>query len=323
MKILLLVEAAIAAFLALAYGWRPEALAALTILPAWVWLGLALPGFPGLRRRHQPHSMLFLASWTAFMGLHVEEIRSVARSWISPIHEQKPANALRFVTLNCGGGQPAALREVGRLDADIIFLQEPPPQSDVEAFLHETFGTNADFIYDLDTAILARGTLTNAKRGDSRLFYSHAIAHLPDGEDIHLVSLRLATGNVRIDLWNPACWNIQRHHRRTQLDQIRRIVAECPKTAPLVVAGDFNAPQGDKVFSLLPAMLQDTFAVAGKGIGNTILNEIPVLRIDQIWASRDFLPLQSFALRSQASDHRLVVGDVGRTTAPRGHSDPS
>ena len=318
MKILLLVGASLAAFLALAYGLRPDALSALTILPAWAWLGLALPGLLLLRRRHPAHSILFLAAWIAFLGLHAEEIRSVPRGWISPVRERKPPDALRLVSFNCGGGQPAALLELESLDADIVFLQEPPPRRDVEAFLRKTFGAGGDLVYDLDTAILARGTLTNARQGDSRLFYSHAIAHLPAGEEIHLISLRLPTGNVRIDLWNPDCWSIHRRHRRSQIGQMRRIAAEWPDARSLIVAGDFNAPQGDKVFSLLPGALRDAFSVSGKGIGNTILNEIPVLRIDQIWVSRDFVPLQSFARRSQASDHRLVVGDIRRTTSRSG-----
>ena len=319
MKILLLVDAAIASFLAWAYGLRPGVLSALTILPAWAWLGLlALPGLPLLRRRHLAHSILFLAAWLTFLGLHVEEIRSVPRGWISPIRKRKPPEALRLVSFNCGGGQPATLPELESLEADIVFLQEPPPRCDVEVFLRKTFGAGGDLIYDLDTAILARGSLTNAKQGAARLFYSHALARLPDGEEIHLISLRLPTGHVRIDLWNPACWSIHRRHRRSQLGIIRQIAAECPEARPLIVAGDFNAPQGDKVFSLLPAALRDAFSISGRGIGNTILNEIPVLRIDQIWISRDFTPLQSFALRSLASDHRLVVSDVGRATARSG-----
>jgi endonuclease/exonuclease/phosphatase family metal-dependent hydrolase len=45
-------------------------------------------------------------------------------------------------------------------------------------------------------------------------------------------------------------------------------------------------------------------------MGNTILNDIPVLRIDQIWVSRDFETVQSFAVRSNVSDHRIVVSDI-------------
>jgi endonuclease/exonuclease/phosphatase (EEP) superfamily protein YafD len=85
-----------------------------------------------------------------------------------------------------------------------------------------------------------------------------------------------------------------------------------PPDAARIVAGDFNAPQGDKIFSLLGPRMSDTFAAAGRGLGNTLLNDRPVLRIDQIWVSDEFAVLQAFAHKSSASDHRLVVADVTR-----------
>ena len=310
MKILLRFEIALALILAASYHARPDSLAALTILPAWAWLSLAAPGFLVLRRKHRVLSVLFVTAWIFFMGLHVEEIRSAVRGWISPVGEIKPPQSLRLATLNCGGGQPAALAELMPFAPDVIFLQEPPPRPAAEAFLREIYGAEGNMLYDPDTAILVRGTLEDARPDRSPILYSHAIAHLSDLGKIHLVSLRLPTGHVRVDLWNPSCWETHARHRRHQLAQLRQIAAELPESAPLFVAGDFNAPQGDKLFSLLPANLHDTFAVAGKGIGNTILNEFPVLRIDQIWVSQDFEALQSFARKSRASDHRLVVSDI-------------
>ncbi len=319
MKVLLRFEIVLALILAAAYRVRPDSLAALTILPAWAWVSLAAPGLFALRRNHRILSASFATVWMFFLGLHVEEIPSAARGWLSPISEAKPPQTLRLATLNCGGGQPAALAELAPFAPDVIFLQEPPPRPVVEAFLRDIHGAEGHLLYDLDTAILVRGTLENARPGRSPILYSHAIADLAGIGKIHLVSLRLPTGHVRIDLWNPSCWEIHARHRRNQLDQLRQIAAELPESAPLLVAGDFNAPQGDKLFSLLPARLRDTFAVAGKGIGNTIPNEFPVLRIDQIWVSPDFETRQSFAWKSRASDHRLVVSDL-RARSNRGYS---
>ena len=310
MKILLLIETAIAIILTVAYWLRPDSLAALTIFPSWMWLLLAVPVLPCLRRRHLRHSAIFLSAWFLFLVLHVGEVRSIARGLIHPVSEQKPPGALRLITLNCAGGQCAALDELKTLQPDIIFLQESPKKSDVEAFVHEMFGTEGDYLYNHGTSILARWKLTDIRHGDQRLIYSHATANLPNMGPIDLVSLRLPTGNVRTDLWNPSCWVIHRQHRRDQLNQIQQIVKELPKLNVMIVAGDFNTPQGDKTFSRLPASLYDTFAAAGKGIGNTILNDIPVLRIDEIWVSQNFVTLQSFSHKSKSSDHRMVISDV-------------
>ena len=81
-------------------------------------------------------------------------------------------------------------------------------------------------------------------------------------------------------------------------------------TKPLIVAGDFNAPPRDKIFSILPETLYDSFRAQGRGIGNTIANDMPVLRIDQIWVSHEFTTIQSFVVKNSASDHRMVISDV-------------
>ncbi len=79
---------------------------------------------------------------------------------------------------------------------------------------------------------------------------------------------------------------------------------------PLLVGGDFNAPAGDAIYRLLRPRLRDAFAVAGRGWGNTALNDIPVSRIDQVWASDAFRPTAVTARRTAYSDHRMVVADL-------------
>ena len=310
MNILLALECGLALFLAVVYQLRPDYLAALTVIPAWSWLLLAIPMAAVWRRANRRLATLTAAAWMLFAGVHVEEFSSLCRGWIRPIDGNKPAGALRVVTLNCGGGHAAALAETLPLRPDILLLQEPPARPETEQFCMQLFGPAGGMLYDVDTAILARGSLNNVRRAGSRVFFSHACADIPGFGPMDLVSLRLATGHVQLNLWNPDSWNTHYRWRRRQLDEMRTITSELTAQTPLLVAGDFNAPQGDRIFSLLPAGLFDVFAVAGKGIGNTILNDIPVLRIDQIWASDHFHVIQSFARQTRASDHRLVVADL-------------
>lgn len=310
MKILLAAELGLVLFLGVIYQFRPDPFAALTILPAWAWLSLALPMVFGWRRANRPWMMLASAAWLLFTTVHVEELSSLARGLLRPVDEDKPAGALRVITLNCGGGHADALAETLPLKPDVLLLQEPPSRPETDRFCQRLFGAAGETLYDVDTAILARGNLTNVRRSRSLVFFSHAIANVPGFDPMELVSLRLATGHVQLDLWNPDCWITHVRWRRQQLDQMREIAAELPTQTPLLVAGDFNAPQRDRIFSLLPSGLQDAFAVSGKGIGNTILNDIPVLRIDQIWASSHFRVVQAFARQTRASDHRMVVADL-------------
>jgi len=152
--------------------------------------------------------------------------------------------------------------------------------------------------------------LTRQGHGYPRLFYTSATVTLPGFAPIDLLTLHLAPTPARFDLWNPTCWKIQRGHRQLLTRQLRQIVTALPHSKSLIVAGDFNAPQGDKIFTYLPATLYDTFAASGKGLGNTLLNDIPVLRIDQIWVSPEFVTIQSFARKTGASDHRMVISDI-------------
>ena len=316
MKIILAAEFGLALILGIIYQFRPDPFAVLTVLPAWSWLLLALPLVFGWRRANRCWTTLATGAWLLFTAVHVEELSSLARGWFHPIVDDKPDGALRVVTLNCGGGHADALAETLTLKPDIILLQEPPSLAETDRFCKQLFGATGSFLYDVDTAILMRGNLADVRRSDSRIFFSHARADMAGFGPVDLVSLRLDTGHVQLNLWNPDCWRTHYRWRLRQLAQLREIAAELPAQTPMLVAGDFNAPQQDRIFSLLPAGMRDAFAVAGKGIGNTILNDMPVLRIDQIWVSSHFQVVQAFARRTQASDHRLVVADLVPTAVP-------
>ena len=78
----------------------------------------------------------------------------------------------------------------------------------------------------------------------------------------------------------------------------------------MIVGGDFNAPQRDAALSVLGPQLRDAFPEAGQGWGDTIINEAPFLRIDQVWISPTLHPRTVTAHRTIHSDHRLVVCDL-------------
>ena len=79
---------------------------------------------------------------------------------------------------------------------------------------------------------------------------------------------------------------------------------------PVVFGGDFNAPAGDALFSLARPRFHDTFAEGGRGWGNTVLNELPAERFDQIWSSACFRATSVIARKTVHSDHRMVVADL-------------
>jgi len=89
-----------------------------------------------------------------------------------------------------------------------------------------------------------------------------------------------------------------------------------PPDTPIILGGDFNAPAGDAVLRLLRPRLHDAFREGGRGWGNTVLNDLPVLRFDQTWLSGDLRATRVHARKTQRSDHRMVVCDILLTRAP-------
>ncbi len=77
---------------------------------------------------------------------------------------------------------------------------------------------------------------------------------------------------------------------------------------PEILGGDFNAPAGDAIYKLLHNY-HDSHRAAGRGWGNTAQNTIPAFRPDHMWLKR-LRAVSSYAVRTEKSDHRMVVADV-------------
>ncbi|MGD0111676.1 MAG: endonuclease/exonuclease/phosphatase family protein, partial [Armatimonadota bacterium] len=90
-----------------------------------------------------------------------------------------------------------------------------------------------------------------------------------------------------------------------------------PAGTPIILGGDFNAPAGDAVFSLLRPRLRDAFAEAGRGWGNTWSSTLPLVRIDQVWVSKEWRAVNVVARWAGPSDHRMVVCDLERRDEKR------
>jgi vancomycin resistance protein VanJ len=318
-------------------GLRPDACAAVTIFPVWVWIvpGLLLAAL-GLSRKRKRPALAVSLLWLLFLVLFAEEPASLARAAIGggPAIEgpsqpgagsSEPGAArrrdeLRVVSLNCAGGSLAAAREVAEYQPDIVLLQESPSRHEVEHLARELFPGEGGALWGVDASILARGRVVPAAQpADLRICCVHAHVRLTSGLETEVVSLRLMPAVVRTDLWSPGCWREQTANRQARREQLRAIVRQIdplPAAAPLILGGDFNAPAGDAIFRLLRPRLHDTFRESGMGWGDTILNETPLVRIDQVWASERFRAVAVHARQTRNSDHRMVICDL--TSVPVG-----
>lgn len=232
---------------------------------------------------------------------------------LPPAQDRDKTRTLRVVTLNCAS-MPDAVAEAERFDPDILLLQESPGQAALDRIARQFYGGEAGVLWGVDASIIARGSITPISvPPESAGDFVHARIRLASGPVVEAVSLRLSPSPVRLDYWNPDCWKRYRQDRQTRCSELARLVRHLDSTdsaTPVIIGGDFNAPLGDAIFRLLRPRFRDVFPQAGLGWGNTILNEWPFLRIDQIWVSRHLSPVAAIAHRTEHSDHRMVVADL-------------
>lgn len=196
-----------------------------------------------------------------------------------------------------------------RFKPGIVLLQEAPVSNRVAQLAREWFGDFASFVAGLDCAIISRYPL---KPLDERplVHYTRAVLSLPDKREILFVSLRLTPPLGAMDLWRPATWRAYREDRRFRRLQLQSVLAaqSTRSDVRVIMGGDFNAPAGDGIYRLLRGY-RDVHRAAGRGWGGTAINTMPFFRPDQIWV-RQIGVVASCAVRTQHSDHRMVIADV-------------
>lgn len=276
------------------YSIRPDWAAALTIFPAWLRLVVWFLGLPALRTR------LFVLSsvlWLCFVVVQVEEPRSMLRGLL-PVEPVK--NHLRVTTINCSGSI-ASVRDALIEQPDVLLIQESPGSNDLSDLLKDEAGYQ--LLYGPDGSIIVRGEIEASHR---KRFYTMGTAII-DEKEYHIVSLRLLTSDPRIDLWSTHCWMAQTYMRQRQIEQITEIVDLLPRDTTLIVGGDFNVPQRDRIYASMDDNLVDSFVTGGRGWCNTVLVDLPMLRIDQIWTSQTLSCYDAKVRRSPKTDHLLYT----------------
>lgn len=294
--------------------WRPDFLAALTLIPAWYWLicGLLSTGLAWCKSRRRTVGAL-AGLWIIFVIGWVEEIRSVPRA--VGFNAKSEANsvdrAIRIVSLNCAN-EVNCVVDLERVHPDVVLLQEAPGIDGLAQMTARLFGAGGSFLSGGDTAILTRGKL-NQLFADRSAHFVAGTVQFEDGRRFDCVSLRLAPPPSRLDFWSPGFWRDHRDARNMHRHQLRQIMASIPATpsaSVLVIGGDFNTVPLDRALDELRPNLCDTFDKRGLGWGATGTNEWPLFRVDQVWTSAQFVPVRVAVGKTKYSDHRMVICDA-------------
>jgi vancomycin resistance protein VanJ len=284
----------------------------LALPAAFIWLPLAIV------RRRRISIVLEAASVVAFVWLFGSDI---VRSGPDPPPDG--ASELIVLTYNLGNGlaTPEKLIPVLRSSgADVIGLQEVSPETEtaLQSEMTDLYPYRA--VYGLGipgTGLLSRYPILR-----------HELLELNPGRPDLRAVVDFAGVPITIIVAHPPPpqlrWSGIRPRPGTA-GQVDALVAIIEQTdGPLIVLGDFNVTQlHDAYRRLEDAGLRDVYRLAGDGLGFTtptrfaklaehgsMLGDIPlpaVLRIDYVWISRDWYPIDAWIGEDAGSDH-LPVG---------------
>jgi endonuclease/exonuclease/phosphatase (EEP) superfamily protein YafD len=286
-------------------------IAHLALPAAFIWLPLAIV------RRRRISIALEAVSLVAFVWLFGN---GVIRSDPAP----PPAGAAEIVVLtyNLGNGLATPEKLIPMLrssGADVIGLEEVTPETEaaMTTGLADLYPYQA--LYGM--GIPGKGLLSrypivrnellelNPGRPDLRAIVDF------NGMQITIIVAHPPPPRLRWTGIQP------REGTAEQVDELIDIIKETK--GPLIVLGDFNVtPLHDTYRRLEDADLRDVFRLVGDGLGYTMptrfaslaesgspLGDIPlppVLRIDYVWISRDWYPVDAWIAEKAGSDHRPV-----------------
>jgi len=246
---------------------------------------------------------LWLLAWS-ILG---DEPASLARSIIPP----RDTGAIRVITLNCASSLDA-VREAIPLKPEIILVQESPGSIELDQVRTE-LGPEWSLLAGVDASILARGKLTPVALPTGTTNFMAAWLVLR-GDKTMVVSLRLRPPVFRLDYWNLACWSAyaaNKAARKKELAAIAAFIRLQRRGSPVILGGDFNTPPDHTTTQSLHPLASDSWT-AGRGWGATAINVFPMVRIDQVWATSHFQPINAFSRKTVNSDHQMTVADLAR-----------
>jgi endonuclease/exonuclease/phosphatase family metal-dependent hydrolase len=303
-----------------AYASQPGSLAAFTVYPLWFWggIGLALSvvAFCFLRA---PLSLIVTAVWAVTLSVAMDEAKvlsNFSHPKITPVRAAPQAGPrlIRVATVNCANfdfGDP--VEELRKWNPDIVLLQQVFPHR-VKQMAEELYGGRGDFRAYQTNGILTRFEIRREVRNPA-MRNQQVTMRLPEGSEIEVVNIHLSVAAIDMRLWSGKSRAFHRQNRDARNRELSVVLQVLEQTAmipstPAIVGGDFNSSATDIVHRQFSRDFDDSFAESGRGWGNTFHRRFPILRIDFIYATRQFEPLSSGVVATKTTDHRMVVSDL-------------
>lgn len=125
------------------------------------------------------------------------------------------------------------------------------------------------------------------------------ISKIRDAEDGLVSNSRTIFSKIRRGVSN----------RSIQADIISKVLEDSPH--PVIFCADLNDVPNSYAYFTIKGKMQDAFLRKGFGIGRTFSALSPTLRIDYIFADRQFKICQFNRIVRKYSDHYMLIADIG------------
>jgi endonuclease/exonuclease/phosphatase (EEP) superfamily protein YafD len=192
------------------------------------------------------------------------------------------------------GGWSSLMETLQGFQADLIGLVEAGPRrGETEQFWRDRFPAHQVSGPKRGLVLLVRGTILEESAGKLGAGgrYGHYRVSL-DGRFFDVLLVDVKSNPLR--------------SRREAFEYLVRLIDDL-SGRPLIVMGDFNTPVDSAFVAPLAKRLTNAFQACGNGYNVTWPLPLPVLSLDQVWASPE-VKLRDCELRwTWRSDHRPVV----------------
>lgn len=186
---------------------------------------------------------------------------------------------------------------IAELDADIIVLVEITPKTETtRAFWSSRFPEHHVVAVDRSMILLSRFPISDDQMDG-----------LEEMGNVRTYALDVPSGTI--DLVHADLKSKPLQSRRPAMEKLISNLAEMNER-PTLLMGDFNTPSSSVLFDPLRANFSNAFDAAGHGFNVTWPVPVPIMDLDQVWASAHWDILACDIRSSIRSDHRMLVTDL-------------
>lgn len=319
-------------FTVVCYVTLPDAFAAYTVMPIWLWGGAGLLllaiAFYFFKARF---SILLSGVWILTLLMGSDEAKALLHLGMevpqcgpaTPYHGKPVLRVMTFNTANFYFGNPT--EEIAAWEPDIILLQQTNPALTIQ-IAERVFQGKGEFRTVLFNGVISRWKIRK-ESADPKTRSQQIEIETPDGRLLTVVNVHLATAATDLQLWTKSAWRDHGKNRKLRKKEISQILqtlqqSSSPAETSIIFGGDFNSPSTDVIHRRLSKEFVDAFSKVGTGWGNTFHSRFPILRIDHIYTSQHLTPVRCRAIKTLKSDHRYVVADFLIQSMPHHANHP-